>query len=104
MPTTLGELASHVRSKNAGPFWVTIDAFFPDRRTYDIAAADGALTPASVAALYRMPETSIQIFRIPELEVIKISFPRRTPQGSIEDRDIHAAHQHIPLLEHPITT
>jgi len=101
MPTTLGELADKVRSKNAGPFWVTIDAFFPDRRTYDIAAADGALTQASIAALYRMPETDIQIFRIPELEVIKISFPRTTPQGSVGDRDVHAASQYIPLLDHP---
>jgi Domain of unknown function (DUF4387) len=28
---TLGELAKLVRSKNAGPFWLTIDIMFNDR-------------------------------------------------------------------------
>lgn len=102
MISTLGDLASKVRSKNAGPFWITIDAFFPDKRTYDVAAADGALTPDSIAALYRIPPAEVSIFRIPDLHVIKISFPRDTPQGSIKDRDIHAAQQYIPLLEHPL--
>lgn len=104
MPTTVGELASKVRSKNAGPFWVTIDAFFPDRPSYNAAAADGVLTPASIATLYRIPPTDISIYRIPELAVIKISFPRDTPQGSVKDRDIHSAQQYIPLLEHPLNT
>ena len=38
----VGEVCRHVRSKNAGPFWVTIDLFFRDeelfRRCRDTAA------------------------------------------------------------------
>ena len=29
---TLGDLAKLVRSKNAGPFWLTIDIMFDDAR------------------------------------------------------------------------
>ncbi len=36
-PRTLGELALEVRSKNAGPFWMTLEAFMPDEETYRIA-------------------------------------------------------------------
>ena len=31
---TLGELAKLVRSKNAGPFWLTIDIMFDDADAY----------------------------------------------------------------------
>ena len=41
----LGEVCRHIRSKNAGPFWVTIDLFFdgPDkyRRYRDSPAIGG---------------------------------------------------------------
>ena len=30
---TLGEMAKLVRSKNAGPFWLTLDVMFEDRET-----------------------------------------------------------------------
>jgi hypothetical protein len=98
----LGEIASKIRSKNAGPFWVTVDIFFGDRASYDTAAADGAITPARVAALYGVQTETVKIFRIRDLEAIKISYPRKTPQGSADDRDIHAAQQYIPLLSYRI--
>ena len=31
---TLGDLAKLVRSKNAGPFWLTIDIMFDDAEAY----------------------------------------------------------------------
>ena len=38
-PRTLGDLALEVRSKNAGPFWMTLEAFMADERTYRLADA-----------------------------------------------------------------
>ena len=94
---SLGGLASQIRSKNAGPFWVTVDMFFETRPAFEAVAADGVLTPDIVSALYRVPAESVAIFRIPSLLVIKVSFPRAHAQGSITDGDMHAAHQYIPL-------
>jgi Domain of unknown function (DUF4387) len=92
---TLGELALEVRSKNAGPFWMTLEAFMPDERTYRLA--DALITTELISELYHVPPASLQIFRIPDLYVVKVSFPRPVVQGSLRDRDMHAGQHHIPL-------
>lgn len=94
---TLGDLAAEVRSKNAGPFWVTMELFMRDADGYRIAADEGFLDERVVAELYRVEESTVQMFRIPSLNVVKISFPRRVPQGSLRDRDMHAGQHHVPL-------
>ena len=99
---TLGKLADQIRSKNAGPFWVTIDIFLRNDQDYELAAAENFLTPELLSGLYKVPATMIRIFRMPNLRVIKISYPRREPQGSIHDRDMHAAHQFVPLMSVPV--
>ena len=99
MKTTVGELASHVRSKNAGPFWITIDLFFPDTDTYRRASTSAIADTATIAARYSIDPAGIRIFLLPDLAAIKISFPRPTHQGSIHDRDMHAGQQYVPLLD-----
>lgn len=97
---TLGDLADQVRSKNAGPFWLTLEAFLPDDESYRIA--DALITTEAVAGLYHVAAGELRIFRIPWLRVIKISFPRPIVQGSLRDRDMHAGQQHVPLAGLPV--
>jgi hypothetical protein len=99
-PQTLGDLALEVRSKNAGPFWMTLEAFMPDDAAYGIA--DMLITADVVAKLYHVPRESLQIFRIPQLRVVKVSFPRPIVQGSLHDRDMHAGQHHVPLASLPV--
>ena len=40
---------------------------------------------------------AVEIFRIPALNVVKISFPRPVTQASLRDRDVHQGQQHVPL-------
>jgi hypothetical protein len=96
-PLTLGDLAELVRSKNAGPFWQTVDVFFADDGNYRTVADNASLTPDTIACLYRVDAGSVHIWRLDDLRVVKISFPRRTIQGSGDDRDMHAGQQHVPL-------
>jgi hypothetical protein len=91
----LDDLALEVRSKNAGPFWMTLDVFLPDDDAY--RTADAMITLDVVARLYQVAPESLRIFRIPELRVVKVSFPRPLPQGSLHDRDMHAGQHHVPL-------
>ncbi|MCE0763702.1 DUF4387 domain-containing protein [Pseudonocardia kujensis] len=100
-PTTLGALASKIRSKNAGPFWVTIDVFLPDDEAFTRAAAAPCLTADRIAGIYGANPSMVKIFRISELRTIKVSFPRSVPQGSTGDRDVHSAQQYIPLAAQP---
>jgi uncharacterized protein DUF4387 len=99
---TLSDLALEVRSKNAGPFWTTMELFMRDSDGYAIAADESFVNEQLISRLYDVPEDSIQIFRIPSLNVVKISFPRRISQGSLRDRDMHQGQHHVPLALLPI--
>jgi hypothetical protein len=100
VPRTLGDLALEVRSKNAGPFWMTLEAFMPDDETYRVAEA--LITAERISELYHVAPASLQIFRIPDLCVVKVSFPRPVVQGSLRDRDLHAGQHHVPLANTPV--
>jgi hypothetical protein len=97
MPETLQDRALEVRSKNAGPFWVTMELFMRDEAGYRAAADEAFLNEDVIARLYGVPAGGVQIFRIPALNVVKISFPRPVPQGGLRDRDVHAGQHHVPL-------
>lgn len=92
----LGEMVDKVRSKNAGPFWLTIDIFCGDSETY--RTIDSKLTNAEIATLLQQPEENLKRFSMPNLNVIKFSLPRPHVQGSRLDRDMHGA-QWAVLLE-----
>jgi hypothetical protein len=100
---TVGDVASLVRSKNAGPFWQTLDVFLPDDSAYEVVASAPGLTAETVAAAYRVDAEAVRIFRLPTIRVVKISFPRPTAQGGVDDRDMHAGQQHVPLARLPLT-
>ncbi|NJM83133.1 MAG: DUF4387 domain-containing protein [Tabrizicola sp.] len=93
----LGDLVVKVRSKNAGPFWVTVDIFCGDPVRFAEVAA--GIDTARVAALYRQAEAALRRFDIPALSVVKFSFPRPVVQGSREDRDMHGAAWAVLLAE-----
>lgn len=94
---TLGELALEVRSKNAGPFWVTMELFMRCAEDYATVADEQFVNEEVIGRLYALDPAVVQIFRIPALNVVKISFPRQVPQGGLRDRDIHAGQHHVPL-------
>lgn len=98
MPT-LCDVTRHVRSKNAGPFWVTIDVFFRDQLMFDEYSEDPALSAERVGRLYGIDSALINIIRIRSLSALKISYPRPHPQGWAGERDMHSGQQFVPLLE-----
>ena len=101
MNTPLGQLAT-VRSKNAGPFWLTVDVFAPDEATYERIAASTLTDPATIGRLYDVDPSGVLIFCLPTLLAVKVSFPRPVTQGSRHDRDMHAGQQYVPLLDLPV--
>ena len=102
-PPTIGDKAALVRSKNAGPFWLTLDIFCDDVDDYNAIAAPGVITAERVAALYRVDASAIEIFRLDAIRAIKISFPRPNTQGGVRDRDMHAGQQHVPIMQLPVS-
>jgi len=86
---TLNELVQKIRSKNAGPFWLTIDIFCGSETAYRDVAEN--LRTADVAKALGANSQDLKRFDIPSLNVIKISLPRPTVQGARDDRDMHGA-------------
>ena len=95
----LHEIAKYIRSKNAGPFWVTVDIFCDTDEAYRRVAESPVISAETVAALYGTDAEAVKLFRLPDLKVVKLSFPRRRPQGSPGERDMHSGQQYIPLLD-----
>jgi Domain of unknown function (DUF4387) len=100
--TTIGELAEQVRSKNAGPFWMTLDIFLRNDDDYEYLVAAGQLSQERIGRLYGVDPDAVEIFMLPTIRAIKISFPRAVSAGSFQDRDQHGGQQHIPLSRMPL--
>ena len=82
-------LVREIRSKNAGPFWVTIDVFCRDTSAFEIVR--NRLDPAEVARALQADPQRLKRFDIAELQVIKFSLLRPQVQGARLDRDMHGA-------------
>jgi hypothetical protein len=99
---SLKDVAQYVRSKNAGPFWVTIDIFCGDAAAYDRIRRAPSLSRGAVAKLYGVAPEAVKVFEDEPLKVVKISFPRPVAQGSARDTDSHAGQYFVPLLDAPV--
>lgn len=85
----LRDVAQKVRSKNAGPFWLTIDIFCGDTDAY--MQVTEMLKTGQVAKAFAAEPQLIKRFDIADLNVVKFSLPRPTIQGARDDRDMHGA-------------
>lgn len=94
----LKDVARYVRSKAAGPFWITIDIFFPSREAFDSYRGATGLTTTSVEEALQLEHGSAKRVDVPDLAVIKYAYPRRQAQGGPLERDMHGGQQFVPLL------
>jgi hypothetical protein len=96
--TQLHELARLIRSKNAGPFELTIDLMFEDRASYERVRASGVITTDSIAQLYGLDPAVVQYFEADVALALKFSFPRPSVSGSLDDTDLFGGQFHSPLV------
>jgi hypothetical protein len=97
--TTIADLAKLVRSKNAGPFWLTFDVMFETRDGYERVRDAAVLTRDRIAKIYGISENAIIVVNHEAAMAIKISFPRPQSSGSAYDPDVFGGQQYAPLLE-----
>lgn len=96
----LNEVASVIRSKNAGPYIFTFDVLFKDREMFDRVVEAGLVTRAAVAAAYRIePDAVLSFDFYPFAKAMKFSIRRPIVSGAVGDGDIYGAQQHAPLLD-----
>jgi hypothetical protein len=93
------DIAKVCKSKNAGPFDLTIDLVFDDDATFERVRATGVLGPALFARLYNVAEADVLFTPYPAGRAFKATLPRLVPAGEIGDTDVYGAQQHAPLLD-----
>lgn len=93
------DVCRHVRSKQAGPFWVTVDLFFDGPDSFRRYADSPALAPALFQRLYGTDASLVKRFAVPALNMVKVSCPRPVPQGGVVERDLHSGQQYVRLLD-----
>ena len=89
------EYTKILRSKNAGPLYITFDLIFATRQDMEYEAE--RLKKEAVAEAYGVEIDQIAIITYGVVNSIKITFPRKTISGSLDDNDIYGCQQHIPL-------
>lgn len=97
--TTVKDIARYVRSKNAGPFWVTIEIFCETADAYRKIKNSKNITPQKIAELYQADADKIKVFYMDDLHIVKFSYPRPQPQGHKYENDMHAGQQYVRLLD-----
>jgi hypothetical protein len=96
----LFDAAAVLRSKNSGPFEITVDALFADPAIYYKIKNSGLITKERVSELYNIAKESIMhIVFFDQALGFKITFARKISSGTFLDRDVYGAQQHAPLME-----
>ena len=95
----LKQVCRHVRSKQAGPFWVTIDLFFDGPENFRKYSESPALGPQLLQRLFGADPTLVQRFPVEKLSMVKISYARTSAQGGDVERDMHCGQQYVRLLD-----
>lgn len=98
----LGDCTKLLRSKNAGPFMLTMDLLFPDTASYERGRDCGLLESDRLAVLYGVDPALVKVFLVPEMLAIKISFPRPIPSGAEGDNDIYGCQYMARLARLPM--
>ena len=97
------DICRHVRSKNAGPFWVTIDLFMDGADNFARYSRSPSLGPELFESLYGTDPKLVRRYAVASLHVVKISYPRPHPQGWMGERDMHQGQSFARLLDVEIT-
>jgi len=96
----LGDVAKVLRSKNSGPFEITLDVLFDSKDDYDRVKQSGCITKRTICDLYRIKEEQVHhLVFFDQALGFKVTISRDISSGSVGDRDVYGAQQHAPLMK-----
>lgn len=95
--TTLDQIAKVIRSKNAGPFFVTLDILFSSEADYNRVLAANVIERDNMARLYKQPLDKVSVYHHRAALAMKVTIVRPVPAASIHDTDIYGAQKHVLL-------
>lgn len=100
----LYDCADIIRSKNAGPFTLTVDLFFGDEERYRLAKGSALLTPDGVAGAYGVAVDRVKgVWWDDRIRAAKVSLLRWSSSTDPFCADLFGAHLHTPLATGDVT-
>jgi hypothetical protein len=88
-----------IRSKDAGPFMLTIDLFFADADSRRAFLDAEVFSAARISELYGVDPEQVQIYDLADIGAMKISFPRPVISGDLGDTDITGGQQYALVVD-----
>ena len=95
----LWQIAKLIRSKNAGPFELTFDIIFRSRADYERVRDGGLINAQWFARTYRLAPEQVSVIPYDAASAIKITVPRATISGDVDDTDVFGGQQYGPLVD-----
>jgi len=99
MRRSILDVARVIRSKNSGPYELTLDVMFESRESCELFRDRGIISRELICRLYGVePSEILGIVYFEPSNAVKVTLRRRVPSGAPGDTDIYGAQQHAPLL------
>lgn len=93
------DVAAVVRSKNAGPYELTLDIMFKDAKQFLFLKKINFFTRELFAELYGVGlQTILKVVYFDPAFAVKCTMARTLVSGALGDSDVYGAQQHAPLL------
>ena len=99
MRIRLIDVAEVIRSKNSGPYELTLDIIFREWEMFEKVCRAGVINKQLISRLYQVPvEKVINVVEFQPAKAIKSTIVRPIPSGDLGETDVYGAQQHAPLL------
>ncbi|HOJ92252.1 MAG TPA: DUF4387 domain-containing protein [Dictyoglomaceae bacterium] len=96
----LTRLVKVLRTKNSGPFILTIDLIFKDKKIYQELKEKEYFSKKWWSDVYGIKEEDvISVIYFDPVCAVKCNIKRKITSGDPGDTDVYGAQQHAPLLE-----
>jgi len=98
--TKLIDIASVIRSKNSGPYELTLDIIFNEYEDFERISQAGFINEDLICKLYSVtPDQIVGIIAFAPAKAIKATIKRPLCSGDLGETDVYGAQQHAPLLD-----
>jgi hypothetical protein len=99
MKVKLRDVASVIRSKNSGPYELTLDILFKEAEDFKKFSTLNIIDENLIARLYKIDKAQVlSIVKFPQAKAIKATIIRPCGSGDLGERDVYGAQQHAPLM------
>ncbi|MDO8280407.1 MAG: DUF4387 family protein [Burkholderiaceae bacterium] len=95
----LKDMAPGIKCRNAGASWLSIDIPFDTEAYYRRAIASKVINPDLIAKIYGVRTEDVRIYEYDPAQALKVTIPRATFSGGIDESDFDGAQQFAPLLD-----